>query len=515
MAEVNVKIKAQNQTRTGFQQALGDAQKFGSGASGSIRSAFAGVASDIKSGIGGALAGLASLGAIKSIIDQFGRIQDLSQQFGVSTESLQRFGQLASEGGSSIEQIATAFSKLTINIQKAQSGTGAQADALRELGLSAKELANLSPEQAFLRLADALKDGEGSNSSYAAALDLIGSRQRDLIPILAQGADAIQAQANAVDVASADTVAKVDQIGDSFSRLGQQLAVGLGPAVALIGQVFLSIFAVVEAGVGKLASSVTSSFLAIGQALSGNFKAAGAIMRGEADATAEQWEALQQKLSQINDAPQQKPGKGALAQLDAAEESATAQSGDKASQRAADEAKRIREQIGDQRISNQRAGMSDEELLANLQRDERRLFKSDPSGAREGELKRLQVVGQIEQLERQIAERRKQQEEASRPKVEFGPGTAEAAMGGFRVDAANFAAQQREEALRIAQEQTGQMTGSFGASQLQRIGFASNEFFDTRRKEDPSKLMQQMVSEQKKTNKYLGDAGGLYLQSSS
>jgi hypothetical protein len=238
-------------------------------------------------------------------------------------------------------------------------------------------------------------------------------------------------------------------------------------------------------------------------------------MRGEADATAEKWAALQQKLSQINDAPQQKPGKGALAQLDAAEESAAAQSGDKASQRAVDEAKRIREQIGDQRVSNQRAGMSDEELLANLQREERRLFKSDPSGAREGELKRLQVVGQIEQLERQIAERRKQQEEASRPKVEFGPGTAEAAMGGFRVDAANFAAQQREEALRIAQEQSGQMTGSFGASALQRIGFASNEFFDTRRKEDPTKETKRVADAAKEILNILKKGEPLVLPSSN
>ncbi len=79
-------------------------------------------------------------------------------------------------------------------------------------------------------------------------------------------------------------------------------------------------------------------------------------------------------------------------------------------------------------------------------------------------------------------------------------------------DAANFAA--AAAALREQKGAKGQ-SGSFGASSLQRIGFASNEFFDTRRKEDPSKLMQQMVSEQKKTNKYLGDADGLYLQSSS
>jgi hypothetical protein len=59
------------------------------------------------------------------------------------------------------------------------------------------------------------------------------------------------------------------------------------------------------------------------------------------------------------------------------------------------------------------------------------------------------------------------------------------------------------------------MTGSFGASQLQRIGFASNEFFDTRRKEDPTKVMERMLSEQKRTNQILGAGEPLVLPSSN
>jgi hypothetical protein len=70
---------------------------------------------------------------------------------------------------------------------------------------------------------------------------------------------------------------------------------------------------------------------------------------------------------------------------------------------------------------------------------------------------------------------------------ELGPGTADAAVGGFRVDAAEFARKQQEEALR---QTSLQNTGSFGASSLQRIGFASNEFFDTRNKKDPAEAIQ-------------------------
>ena len=468
MAEVNVRIKAQNQTKTGFQQALRDAQGFSNSASGSMRTAFSGVASDIKSSIGGALAGLASFGAIRAIIDQFGRVQDLSEQFGVSAESIQRFGQLASEAGSSVEQVAAAFSRLTINIQKAQNDTSSQADALRELKLSASELANLSPEEAFLRLADALQRSGGSNSAYTAALELIGSRQRDLIPLLAQGSDAIRSQASAVSVASDEVVAKVDAMADRFQRLGQQLAVGFGPAIATIGQGILSVFATIQAAVDGIVGTVVQSVMGIGEVMKGNFSSGlSQIQSAPLENMVRVADDLRAKLAEINAAPPARPGRGMAAQLEAA--------------------------LEDQ--DNTRQGGT--------------------SGTRKGNVTGQQLgPGSI----RGIEEAQREREAAARALgPEFGPGTAEAATGGFRVDAANFALQQREEALRIAQQQAQQsaVTGSFGASSLQRIGFASNEFFDTRRKEDPSKLMQQMVSEQKKTNKYLGDADGLYLQPSS
>ena len=467
MAEVNVKIKAQNQTKTGFQQALGDAQGFSSRASGSMKSAFAGVASDIKSSIGGALAGLASLGAIKGIIDQFGRIQDLSEQFGVSAESLQRFGQLASEGGSSVEQIAAAFSKLTINIQKAQGGTGAQSDALRELGLSAKELSNISPEQAFLRLADAVQKGGGNNSSYAAALDLIGQRQRDLIPLLAQGADAIRTQAAAISAASDETVAKVDEITDRFQRLGQQISVGLGPAIATVGQGLLSGLAALQVAVDGIVGTIVQSILGIGSVLKGDIGfGLGQIQSAPLDNLLRGAEELKGKLSEINAPAPVRPGRGAVAALDAAME------------------------------------------------DQNGNGKPSDSGTRKGN-----VVGeQLGPGDFQGIEQAKREREAAIRALgpELGPGTAEAATGGFRVDAAMFQQQQAEEAARaIMANKQNAFQGSSGASAFQRIGFASNEFFDTRKAKDPAAETAKAVAELKKIHKALSSGEPLVLNPSS
>jgi hypothetical protein len=84
--------------------------------------------------------------------------------------------------------------------------------------------------------------------------------------------------------------------------------------------------------------------------------------------------------------------------------------------------------------------------------------------------------------------------------------------------AANLAATnalQRQMEAASAAEGQAKMTGSFGASSLQRIGFASNEFFDTRRKEDPTKVMERMLFEQKKTNQILGAGEPLVLPSSN
>jgi hypothetical protein len=80
--------------------------------------------------------------------------------------------------------------------------------------------------------------------------------------------------------------------------------------------------------------------------------------------------------------------------------------------------------------------------------------------------------------------------------------------------AATNALQRQMEAANAAEGQA-KMTGSFGASSLQRIGFASNEFFDTRRKEDPTKVMERMLSEQKKTNQILGAGEPLVLPASN
>jgi hypothetical protein len=103
------------------------------------------------------------------------------------------------------------------------------------------------------------------------------------------------------------------------------------------------------------------------------------------------------------------------------------------------------------------------------------------SGTRAGNVPRGRLLGpgNIEGIRELEREREAAQRELG---PQFGPGTQQAAEGGFRIDAANFAREQQEEALKLAEQQSKQTAfgGDFGASALQRVGGASTEFFRVR-----------------------------------
>jgi hypothetical protein len=571
MAEVKVRVTAENATRTGFQQALGEAKRFGGDAAGSIQSSFQNIAGSLKSTFAGIFAGIGIGALVRNTISELSNIGNLAQQFGVSAESLQRIGQVAKESGVSIDQVGTALGRLTRSIQQAQSGTGAQAEAFRTLGLSAKELAGLTPEQAFLRLADAVAGASDRNKAYAATIDVAGRSAGALIPILQQGSAALKEQFDSIGVVSDETVAKIKQVEDSFSRLGKQATVGLGPIVAFFGKFALAgteAFKFVATEAKNLVVDLTK---AAGAAASLDFGRVGEIF-SEGDATSlRNLEEFEKRVSDIyantaqesvrlaveatgldNATELQKAidgfdsktidiavkasGLKSVEELQAAIQKASRGSaaidldeinstGSRESDAAARAEENTRKQVSDQlrRLKDQQR--SDEDRLAALQEDER-FLRGDVGGVSQVELERLRVVEQINALEEQISKKKEQAEAIAKREAEqreqaarraaqslasaiedrefagLSPADKQAKIAADTAaliagadsgaispaDAAQRALelQRREDALAGA---TGGITGSAGASSLQRIGFASNEFFDTRNKKDPAEAV--------------------------
>jgi hypothetical protein len=453
MAEVKVRVTAENATRTGFQQALGEAKRFGGDASSSIQSSFQNIGGSLKSTFAGIFAGIGIGSIVRNTISELSSINDLSQQFGISAESLQRLGQVASESGVSLEQVGAALGKLTRSVQAAQGGTGAQADALRDLGLSAKELAGLSPEQAFLKLADAVAGATDRKKAYAATIAVAGRNAGALIPILQQGSAALKEQFDSIGVVSDETVNKIDQIEDAFSRLGKQATVALGEPIAFFGKFALAgteafKFVAVEAknlvgDIARAAGAVASlDFDRAGQIFSDGDKtslknleeferrvsdifaqSSQESVRLALEATGlenatELQEAIKGSNSKTIDIAVKASGLKSVEELNAAIQTVSRGSsvidldeasgaGSSATDKSARAEENTRKQIGEQvrRLKDQRR--TEEERLAALKTDEK-FLRQDVGGVSQVELERLRVREQIRALEDQIAQKQKQ-----------------------------------------------------------------------------------------------------------
>lgn len=115
------------------------------------------------------------------------QVLHLSQQLGLSTEAVSAFGFAAQAMGLSLDQAGTLMERLEKNLVAAQSGTGKEAAAFQALGLSARDLKNLSIDEVMNRVADAFAKSADGPDKTAIAMALMGRAGAQMIPLLDQG----------------------------------------------------------------------------------------------------------------------------------------------------------------------------------------------------------------------------------------------------------------------------------------------------------------------------------------
>ncbi len=142
-----------------------------------------------------ALAVFQGVRMLKDMIEHVSEAADkavkMGQKLGVSAESIQELGYAASLSDVPLEGLVGSMQKLERRLDAvAQKGKGPAADALRRLGISAKELTNLSVDQKLERIADGFADLPASVSKVPLAVQLgLGP---NLIPLLKEGGDGIR-----------------------------------------------------------------------------------------------------------------------------------------------------------------------------------------------------------------------------------------------------------------------------------------------------------------------------------
>ena len=116
-------------------------------------------------GVRGLVAGVASAfasiklgGFIAESLQAADSINKISDRLGVSTEALSEYEQVAALTGVTQRELTLGWQRQGRRISEAARGSGAAADALKELGLEASALNQLELDQQFEILADALNN---------------------------------------------------------------------------------------------------------------------------------------------------------------------------------------------------------------------------------------------------------------------------------------------------------------------------------------------------------------------
>lgn len=178
-------------------------------------------------GIGFSVGAVVNFG--KALLSDADALVKLSDKTGVSLQGLQRFQIAGDDAGNSVDQLTGAITKME---DKLVSGDKSALSALNKLGVPFADIKNLSPENQFIAISDALRQMQDPAQQVAVAIDLFGKQGAEVLPTLKRGFDDVK---NAAVGMSDETILALDEAGDVMAKLWR--GVKVGSSEALVGLV--------------------------------------------------------------------------------------------------------------------------------------------------------------------------------------------------------------------------------------------------------------------------------------
>ena len=208
----------------------------------------------------------------KAGLESVDALAKTADKLGVTTEGLAALRRAGELTGVSQNKLDIALQRMTRRLADAAAGSGPAVDAFKALGLSANELVNLAPDEAFARIADKMNQVSNQSQKVSLAFKLFDSEGVGLVNTLALGSEGlaeVRREAELLGLTiSRDVAARVEQANDStsrttaaFSGFGQQLA---GQFAPILQGVSGKIFDVVKAhgGMEAIAKRVYNGLIA-------------------------------------------------------------------------------------------------------------------------------------------------------------------------------------------------------------------------------------------------------------
>lgn len=165
------------------------------------------------------------LGEIRETAEAINDLAKTSAKLGIATDQLAGLRFAGEQTGVSIQTMDMALQRMTRRLSEAAKDTGEAKDAIKELGLSAKQLSRLSPDQQFRKIAAAMLQVRSQSDRVRLAFKLFDSEGVALVNTLALGERGLidmQRQAEDLGIAlSPEATKKVEEFSDAMNRLKQ------------------------------------------------------------------------------------------------------------------------------------------------------------------------------------------------------------------------------------------------------------------------------------------------------
>ncbi|MGE0602234.1 MAG: hypothetical protein AB7O46_00425 [Xanthobacteraceae bacterium] len=200
--------------------------------------------------IAGAITGaaLAMVVLTKNAQDTIDKQVKLAERLDSSVSSVQTLAYAADLAGIEFEGLSKSVDKLNAKIGEAMRDSfSAAADAVRRLGLNARDLSKMDADERLAAIADAVKRLGLNGSQAADAVRELGIRGGDFVTFLRKGGDEIRNASKDLrdfGVALSDIDGKkVEMANDAMTTLGyvtkgaaNQMAVALAPAISAVSE---------------------------------------------------------------------------------------------------------------------------------------------------------------------------------------------------------------------------------------------------------------------------------------
>lgn len=196
-------------------------------------------------GIGKAMVAAFAVAGVSAIVKTTDEIEKFSRRLGTSTAALSELKFAGEQTGVAFNQLAIGMQRATRRISEAAQGAGEAQGALKELGLDAIELNNLSPDQQFMKIADALEGVEKQSDKVRLAFKLFDSEGVALIQTMEGGSAAVQKLRDELNdlngVVDSQSAQAMASLNDSWNRFtvaiegaGRQLLTFFAPVLEAI-----------------------------------------------------------------------------------------------------------------------------------------------------------------------------------------------------------------------------------------------------------------------------------------